>query len=135
MDATAHTPPSLFDVKGYPTLYWYPANTKKVRPDSVRSSLPALLPLPPPTQLHKKYVYVYLFIYVPTYLRNPQHRNAIIPHPNHSSLPSLPPSTRLSSPFPPSLPPSLRAQPVPYDGEREAGAMAAFIREHRTTTA
>lgn len=30
MDATAHTPPSLFEVKGYPTLYWYPASTKKV---------------------------------------------------------------------------------------------------------
>ncbi|RYH05515.1 hypothetical protein EON65_44490 [archaeon] len=29
MDATAHTPPSTFEVEGYPTLYFIPANTKK----------------------------------------------------------------------------------------------------------
>jgi protein disulfide isomerase family A protein 3 len=29
MDATAHTPPAKFEVGGYPTLFWYPADTKK----------------------------------------------------------------------------------------------------------
>ena len=29
MDATAHTPPSSFQVDGYPTLYFIPASTKK----------------------------------------------------------------------------------------------------------
>jgi len=29
MDATANDPPSHFEVRGYPTLYWVPANAKK----------------------------------------------------------------------------------------------------------
>jgi protein disulfide isomerase family A protein 3 len=29
MDATAHTVPSTFDVKGYPTIYFVPGNDKK----------------------------------------------------------------------------------------------------------
>ena len=28
MDATAHTPPKDFEVSGYPTLYFIPADTK-----------------------------------------------------------------------------------------------------------
>ena len=52
MDSTANTPPSKYEVQGYPTLYWLPADTKK---------------------------------------------------------------------------------PVPYDGEREQGAMKEWINKHRTT--
>jgi hypothetical protein len=32
MDATAHTPPAGYDVQGYPTVMFVPANTKKAVP-------------------------------------------------------------------------------------------------------